>query len=62
MIAGVTNGVEWVVITDLKIWLFARSEEGKKYLKIHVRKLGKSFHIPNCTTFFQFLNVNVYKN
>jgi hypothetical protein len=30
MIAGVTNGVEWVVITDLKIWLFARSEEGNK--------------------------------
>ena len=34
-----------MVITDLKIWLFARSEEGKKYKKIHVRKLGKSFHI-----------------
>jgi hypothetical protein len=29
--AVLTNGVEWVVITDLKIWLFARSEEGKKY-------------------------------
>jgi predicted type IV restriction endonuclease len=28
---ALTNGVEWVVITDLKIWLFARSEEGKKY-------------------------------
>ena len=42
---ALTNDVEWVVITDLKIWLFARSEEGKKYKKIHVRKLGKSFHI-----------------
>jgi hypothetical protein len=48
--------------TDLKIWLFARSEEGKKYKKIHVRKLGKSFHITNCTTFLQFLNVNIDKN
>jgi predicted type IV restriction endonuclease len=59
MIAGVTNGVEWVVITDLKIWLFARSEEGKK---IRIRKLGKPFHITKCTTFLQFLNVNIYKN
>jgi predicted type IV restriction endonuclease len=30
---ALTNGVEWVVITDLKIWLFARSEEGKKIKK-----------------------------
>jgi hypothetical protein len=58
---ALTNDVEWVVITDLRIWLFARSEEGKKYKKIHVRKLGKSFHI-NCTTFLQFLNVNIDKN
>jgi hypothetical protein len=53
--------VEWVVITDLKIWLFARSEEGKKYKKIHVRKLGKSFHITNWY-FLQFLNINIDKN
>jgi hypothetical protein len=59
---ALTNGVEWVAITDLKIWLFDRSEEGKKYKKIHVRKLGKSFHITNCTTFLQFLNVNIDKN
>jgi hypothetical protein len=59
---ALTNGVEWVVITDLKIWQFARSEEGKKYKKMHVRKLEKSFHITNCTTFLQFLNVNIDKN
>jgi hypothetical protein len=47
-------------LTDLKIWLFARSEEGEN-IKIHVRKLGKSFHITNCKAFFQFLNVNIYK-
>jgi hypothetical protein len=41
---------------------FARSEEGKKYKKIHVRKLGKSFHITNCTTFLQVLNANIDKN
>jgi hypothetical protein len=58
---ALTKGVECVVITDLKIWLFARSEE-EKYKKIHVRKLGKSFHITNCTTFLQFLNVNIDKN
>jgi hypothetical protein len=62
MIAGAPQGVECVVITDLKIWLFARSEEGKKYKKIHVRKLVKSFHITNCTTFLQFLNVNIDNN
>jgi predicted type IV restriction endonuclease len=33
IVGALTNGVEWVVITDLKIWLFARSEEGKKYKK-----------------------------
>ena len=49
-------------LTDLKIWLFARSEESKKYKKVHVRKLGKSFHITNCKTFLQFLNINIYKN
>jgi hypothetical protein len=51
-----------VAITDFKIWLFARSEEGKKYKKIHVKKLEKSFHITNCTTSLQFLNVNIDKN
>ena len=30
--------------------------------KIHVRELGKSFHIRNCKTFFQFLNINIDKN
>ena len=54
--------VGWVGITDLKIWLFARSEEGKKYKKKNVRKLGKSFHIANFTIFLQFLNVNIDKN
>jgi hypothetical protein len=48
-------------LTDLKIWLFARSGEGET-VKKHVRKLRKSFHITNCKTFFQFLNVNVDKN
>ena len=43
-------------LTDLKMWLFARSEEGKKYLKKHVKKLGKSLHITNCKTFFQYLD------
>jgi hypothetical protein len=47
---GWVMGGLWVVyslfmgghLTDLKILLFAR--------KIHVRKLGKSFHITNCKT------------
>jgi hypothetical protein len=65
MIAGAHQrcwSVGWVVITDLKIWLFARSKEGKIYKTIHVRNLGKSFHITNCTTFLQFLNVNIDVN
>jgi hypothetical protein len=45
-------------LTDLKIWLFARSEE-RENLKKYVRKLGISFHITNCKTFLQFLKVNI---
>jgi hypothetical protein len=33
-----------------------------KILKIHVRKLGKLFHITNCKTFLKFLNVNTDMN
>jgi hypothetical protein len=35
MIAGMGHCAFWVGghLTDLKIWLFARSEEGKKYKK-----------------------------
>ena len=50
VVYGLFMGGLWVVyslfmgghLTDLKIWLFSR--------KIHVRKLGKSFHITNCKT------------
>jgi hypothetical protein len=45
--------VGWVVITDLKMWLFARSEEGNN-IKKYMYRLGKSFHITNCKTFFNF--------
>jgi hypothetical protein len=42
MIAGVGYrawfGVGWVVITDLKIWLFARSEEGKHIKNTCIKK------------------------
>jgi hypothetical protein len=48
-------------LTDLKIWLFARSEEGKN-IKNTCKKLGKSFLITNCKTFFQFLNGDIDKN
>jgi hypothetical protein len=40
-------------MADLKIWLFARSEEAKN-IKIHVRKLGKLFHVTNCKNFYHF--------
>jgi hypothetical protein len=40
-------------LTDLKIWLFAGSEEGKN-IKINVRKSGKSFHITNLKLFSLF--------
>ena len=47
---------------DLKIWLFARSEEGEN-IKITCKKAWKkTFHITNYKFFFQVLNVNIYKN
>ena len=46
-------------LTDLKIWLFARSEEGEN-IKNTCKKAWKI--ITNCKTFFQFLNVKIDKN
>ena len=43
-----------IILNYLKIWQFARSEEGKNIKKYMLRKPGKSFHITNFKTFFTF--------
>jgi hypothetical protein len=48
-------------LTDLKIWLFARSEEGEN-IKITCKKAWKIISYNKLSDFFQFLKVNIYKN
>jgi hypothetical protein len=48
-------------LTDLKIWLFARSEEGENR-KITCKKAWKIISHKKLSNFFKFLNVNIYKN
>jgi hypothetical protein len=52
----------WVVISLISKCSCLPEVMKAKIEKIHVRKLGKSFHIRNCKTFFQFLNINIDKN
>jgi hypothetical protein len=45
-------------LTDLKIWLFARSEDGKNIKNTCIKKAWKIVsHITNCKTFLQFLTL-----
>jgi hypothetical protein len=49
----------WLVISLISKYGCSQGVKEAKILKKHLRKLGKSFHITNCKTFLQFLNVNV---
>jgi hypothetical protein len=58
---GAVHGCMGGHLTDLKIWLFARNEEGEN-IKITCKKAWKIISHTNLSNFFQFLNVNIYKN
>jgi hypothetical protein len=58
---GVFAGAWFMVITLISKYGCLPGGKREKIKKIHTRKLGKSFRITNCKTFFQFLYVNIYK-